>query len=359
MLGAQRERVLAERHDAGDRQASPRAADLHRGRRQRHGAGAPPAVSRSRAGGGAAAGGAGRRRASEHCAGHLQPHFLFNSLHSIASLARAGDNAGVVRLIAGFSEILRHLLTEAPAPPPLSDEMQLVERYLEIQRVRFADRLQGDDQSLAGRRRRARPAPHSQPLSARRARGRWAHSEYSNEFDKLTNEPQAQLIARLTKLLHTNTYDPATGTITVDPIRVEAFQSNLAHYTEVFSAGSTDYAIPAGAVTDPDRLRKLSAFFFWTSWAASTNRPNDIITYTNNWPHEPLVGNRPTGETVVWTGVSIIMLLAGISAMVWWYASPQRPKRNRRRCRNPTRWAVGRPRRRSRRPSSTSGSCPP
>jgi nitric oxide reductase subunit B len=33
------------------------------------------------------------------------------------------------------------------------------------------------------------------------------------------------------------------------------------------------------------------------------------------------VGNRPTGEAVVWTGVSIIMLLAGISAMVWWYAA--------------------------------------
>ena len=82
--------------------------------------------------------------------------------------------------------------------------------------------------------------------------------------------------------------------------------------------GKTDYAIPAGAVTDPDRLRQLSAFFFWTSWAASTNRPDDHISYTNNWPHEPLVGNRPTGEAVVWTGVSIIMLLAGISAMVWW-----------------------------------------
>lgn len=73
--------------------------------------------------------------------GHLQPHFLFNSLHSIASLARAGDNAGVVRLIAGFSEILRHLLTKDARHLPLSDEMQLVERYLEIQRVRFADRL--------------------------------------------------------------------------------------------------------------------------------------------------------------------------------------------------------------------------
>ena len=89
----------------------------------------------------------------------------------------------------------------------------------------------------------------------------------------------------------------------------------------MFANGKAEYAIPAGAVSDPDRLRKLAAFFFWTSWAASTNRPDEQITYTNNWPYEPLVGNRPTGETVVWTGVSIIMLLAGISAMVWWYAA--------------------------------------
>ncbi len=150
---------------------------------------------------------------------------------------------------------------------------------------------------------------------------RWSNTDYGIDFEKLDNEQQAQLVARLTKLLHTNTYDPPTGTVTVDPIRVEAFESNLAHYTEVFSKGNADYAIPAGAVSDPNRLRKLSAFFFWTAWAASTDRPNDISTYTNNWPHEPLIGNRPTSDTIVWTGVSIIMLLAGISAMAWWYAS--------------------------------------
>jgi nitric oxide reductase subunit B len=53
---------------------------------------------------------------------------------------------------------------------------------------------------------------------------RWIHTEYKSGFDKLTNEPQAQLIARLTKLLHTDTYDRARGTITVDPIRLEAFR---------------------------------------------------------------------------------------------------------------------------------------
>ncbi len=161
---------------------------------------------------------------------------------------------------------------------------------------------------------------------------RWANEEFSQDYAKLPLEQQMQLQGRLETVMRTNTYDPATKTITVEPIRAEAFQANVEHYSDVFTTGRAHYAIPAGAVVDPQRLKKLSAFFFWTSWAATTNRPGDKaaysedwpreeITYTHNWPYEPLVGNRPTGESVVWTGVSIIMLLAGISAMVWWYAS--------------------------------------
>ena len=151
--------------------------------------------------------------------------------------------------------------------------------------------------------------------------GRWSEADFGTQYAQLDGEKKAQLQGRLAKVMRTNTYDPATQTVTVAPIRAEAFQANLKHYSGVFAGGKAEYAIPAGAVSDPDRLRKLSAFFFWTSWAASTNRPDQEITFTHNWPYEPLVGNRPTGETVVWTGVSIIMLLAGISAMVWWYAA--------------------------------------
>lgn len=150
---------------------------------------------------------------------------------------------------------------------------------------------------------------------------RWAQDEFKSDYEELDGEKQAQLSGRLTELMRTNTFDPASATITIDPIRAEAFQSNLQHYSQVFSEGNADYAIQVGAVTDSERLKQLSSFIFWTSWAASTDRPNDDITYTNNWPYEPLVGNRPTGEAVVWTGVSIIVLLAGISAMAWWYAS--------------------------------------
>ena len=57
--------------------------------------------------------------------GHLQPHFLFNSLHSIAALARTGDTAGVVRLTAGLSELLRYVLDAGDRhSAPLDEELR-------------------------------------------------------------------------------------------------------------------------------------------------------------------------------------------------------------------------------------------
>jgi nitric oxide reductase subunit B len=149
----------------------------------------------------------------------------------------------------------------------------------------------------------------------------WATSAQQEPFDQLEPEGQARLQKRLERLMRTNMWDASARTISVDPVRARAFEANLKHYADVFGNGNADYAIPPGAQSDPVKIRQLAAFFFWTSWAASTDRPGANVTYTSNWPHEPLVGNRPTGDAVVWTGVSVIMLLAGIGAMVWWYAA--------------------------------------
>ncbi|MCC6587317.1 MAG: nitric-oxide reductase large subunit [Bryobacterales bacterium] len=148
----------------------------------------------------------------------------------------------------------------------------------------------------------------------------WAGKEFGKTYDQLPLEDQSRLQGRLQTLLRTNTYNATSGTLEIDPIRVRAFESNLKHFTGVFMGGNDAYSIPAGSISTPERMRLLATFMFWTSWAAAANRPGDTVSYTHNWPHEPLAGNRPTGESVLWTGVSIIMLLAGICAMVWWYA---------------------------------------
>src|SRR5919205_656892 len=152
----------------------------------------------------------------------------------------------------------------------------------------------------------------------------WARAEGARDFASLPVERQASLKARLVLLMRTNTYDPATGRVTVSPARAAAFDAVAAHYADVFARGRDEYAIPRGALTDPQKARQMAAFFWWTSWAASTNRPGSDVSYTQNWPHEPLVENSPTGGTVVWGVISFLLLLAGIGGMVWYFASQGR-----------------------------------
>ncbi len=148
----------------------------------------------------------------------------------------------------------------------------------------------------------------------------WSTAEFGKNFDGLQSEQQAALRQRLQNLMRTNTYDAATDRIMLDPIRAAAFEDNLKHYSDVFANGNKDYAIQRDAQSDPVKLRQLTSFFFWTEWASVANRPNNTISYTSNFPSEPLVGNVPTSSAVVWTGVSVIMLIASIGAMVWFYA---------------------------------------
>jgi nitric oxide reductase subunit B len=149
---------------------------------------------------------------------------------------------------------------------------------------------------------------------------RYAHAAGASSYQDLAPERQAALRQRLETQMRTNTYDPKTGAVTLSRERFDAFAWNAKHYASVFRDGVDDYAIPAGALTDGDKLRQLAAFFWWTSWSAGTERPGEKVTYTQNWPHEPLVGNRPTGESLVWSVVSFVLLLAGIGALVWYQA---------------------------------------
>ncbi len=152
----------------------------------------------------------------------------------------------------------------------------------------------------------------------------WAHAQGAASYAALNDEQKAALDARLRAALRRNTYDPATGNITVLPVRAEAFTALQAYYANIFSNGRNAYAIPRGALSDPVKLRKMAAFFWWTAWAATTNRPGAEATYTNNWPHEPLVGNEPTPGAIVWSVLSFVFLLAGVGAMVWYFASRER-----------------------------------
>ncbi len=155
----------------------------------------------------------------------------------------------------------------------------------------------------------------------------WAQVEYGTSFESLGDEQRAMLTARVQNELRTNRYDPDSRTLTVSQARADAIRGTAAHYTALFSdvpelADLREaYAMRENTVSDPGRLRDLGAFFFWTSWAAVTERPGETKTYTNNWPPDDLVGNRPTGWLLLWTGFSVVCLIGGIGLLGYYYAS--------------------------------------
>jgi two-component system, LytTR family, sensor kinase len=73
----------------------------------------------------------------------LEPHFLFNTLNGIAALVRDHRNDHAVEMIAGLSELLRQVLDSSEQQEvPLGEEMELLQKYLNLQRMRFGNRLQ-------------------------------------------------------------------------------------------------------------------------------------------------------------------------------------------------------------------------
>jgi len=155
----------------------------------------------------------------------------------------------------------------------------------------------------------------------------WSQREFGAPgYDQLSAEQQAALQGRLRTRMRANTYDPETGIITLDADRAAAIATVSTHYQNLFGNDPETadlreaYAMKNDTVPDPEHRRVLSAFFWWTAWAAVTERPGDTITYTNNWPNEPLVGNRPPASTFLWSAFSVTFLLAGIGLLGWHHA---------------------------------------
>ncbi|MFA5010567.1 MAG: nitric-oxide reductase large subunit [Ignavibacteria bacterium] len=154
----------------------------------------------------------------------------------------------------------------------------------------------------------------------------WAKEIYNMDYESLSGENKAVLQARLKVELRTNTYNPDTKELKVSKVRADAIKEIGKYYAGLFmndpalAKTRNDYSIHENTINDKDRMEKMNNFFFWTSWSCVTQRPGNDISYTNNWPHEELVGNTPSSSLVIWTGFSVIVLLFGIGLLAFYYA---------------------------------------
>jgi nitric oxide reductase subunit B len=115
--------------------------------------------------------------------------------------------------------------------------------------------------------------------------------------------------------MRANRYDSKSGTLRFSAAEATAFRQLVPYYSAFFSDPKTNHGLRPDAITNKTQLKQLTAFFAWTAWAAAAKRPGHSYSYTNNWPPEPRVDNKPTANVLVWSVLSLIALLGGIGIL--------------------------------------------
>jgi nitric oxide reductase subunit B len=154
-----------------------------------------------------------------------------------------------------------------------------------------------------------------------------AQRDFKQSYGSLGTGSKAQLDAMLKEEMRRNTYDEESGKLTFSAERAQAIQQVAQHYISLFGDDLTlnalreEYAMRSGSLQNLADKEALTAFFFWSAWSATTDRPGETgISYTSNWPHEPLVGNTPTAGAGMWSIASVILMIGAIAGMIFFHA---------------------------------------
>lgn len=138
----------------------------------------------------------------------------------------------------------------------------------------------------------------------------------SNIVRGIYGGPQSEAAARRTiEDFRANRYDSKTHVLRFSAAEATAFRQLVPYYSGFFSDPTTEHGLKQDAITNGKQLRELTAFFAWTAWASAATRPGHNYSYTNNWPPEPRVDNKPTANVIVWSVLSLIALLGGIGIL--------------------------------------------
>lgn len=144
-----------------------------------------------------------------------------------------------------------------------------------------------------------------------------AKKNYDRTLSGLTATEKAAVIAEVQQLLKQNRYDPKTDTLIFIPSEVASYRNQIEIWTTYFSQPTLNRGLLFKHIKDPKEIQQLTAFFAWTAWASMANRPGKSHSYTNNFPYEPMVGNTPTSDAILWSALSLITLLAGTATVLF------------------------------------------
>lgn len=131
---------------------------------------------------------------------------------------------------------------------------------------------------------------------------------------------QKDVLVILTRdYLNKNRYNEATHNLLFTDPEKKSYTDQIAYWKNYFSNPALNRGLNAGIIPDEQELRQLNSFFAWTAWSSAALVPGKNYTYTNNFPHEPLIGNGPSSAAVLWSALSLITLLGGIALILFFF----------------------------------------
>jgi nitric oxide reductase subunit B len=144
----------------------------------------------------------------------------------------------------------------------------------------------------------------------------WGHGAYLGPDFSAAYLHQLALDTKNPTTLSENRYDAKTGTLLFTESEAASYRRQIAQWKTYFAGSIASRGLSTTTIADPQELREVVAFFAWTAWGAAARMPGKDYSYTQNFPYEPLLGNGPSGEAVLWSALSLITLLAGTGAVL-------------------------------------------
>ena len=144
-----------------------------------------------------------------------------------------------------------------------------------------------------------------------------ALEKFGTPYRQLDQDSTGLINEAVIRQIKNNQYNKETDTLVLTDAQVYALEKNREFYVRLFTEGETNGPIPANSINTEAEMVKLADFFFWTAWCSGTIRPGDNHTYTNNWPHDPEVGNVVSGKSVVWSAISLVAFGVCLGLMIF------------------------------------------
>jgi nitric oxide reductase subunit B len=143
-----------------------------------------------------------------------------------------------------------------------------------------------------------------------------SQQQHGRPPEQLDEMERAALQAQTAVVMKANRYDPATGTLQMTAPQAQAYQRQVGYWKDYFTVSARNGGLKPDLITDPTELHQFSAFVAWAAWVSVAKRPGENYSYTNNFPYDPTVGNVPTPGTILWSALSLVVVLGGIAAVL-------------------------------------------